>query len=227
MTEAMKNMHEENASCFHQGRQDIMHNAFGLHCVWAERGTPAALWIYCGPPPWLCWSADGYKTLLTSFEFCFLLYTFISVFSYSDVSFRTLQNMEFDMQFCLFSIDDNTQRHGNVRAVYRQLHSKIMNNSLTQLRNIFKEPQKFCDWTDSYIQHFKLWCKEPSTDRLNFLAQKELTESMQQLYHLTCLVLTICISTSSVKWSFLALKCIRHFLGTDINREGTSLGALI
>ncbi len=50
--------------------------------------------------------------------------------------------------------------------------------------------------------------RSPS-DLLHFLTLKELTESMQQLYHLTCLVLTIPVSTSSVERSFSALKCIK------------------
>ncbi len=51
-------------------------------------------------------SADGYMTLLMGFEFCFLLATFNSLFAYSDVLFGILQNKEYDMQFCLSSIDD-------------------------------------------------------------------------------------------------------------------------
>ena len=51
-------------------------------------------------------SADGYMALLIGFEVCFLLATFNSVFAYSDVLFGILQNKEYDMQFCLSSIDD-------------------------------------------------------------------------------------------------------------------------
>ncbi|KAG8007306.1 hypothetical protein GBF38_012644, partial [Nibea albiflora] len=50
-------------------------------------------------------SADGYMVLLTGFDFCFLLATFNSVLAYSDVLFGILQNKEYDMQFCLSSVD--------------------------------------------------------------------------------------------------------------------------
>ena len=106
-----------------------------------------------------------------SFEFCFLLATFNSVFAYSDVLFGILQNKEYDMQFCLSSIDDfcstterekakfdsiyedtvrevggpsgrRARRVGDVRAAYQQLHSEILDNILTQLRNRFKDHEK-------------------------------------------------------------------------------------
>lgn len=51
-------------------------------------------------------SADGYMTHLTSFEFCFLLSMFYSIFAYSDVLFGKLWNRQFDLQFCLSRVDD-------------------------------------------------------------------------------------------------------------------------
>ena len=50
--------------------------------------------------------------------------------------------------------------------------------------------------------------RSPS-DLLRFLTLKELTESIPQLCHVTCLVLTIPVSTSSVGWSYSALKRIK------------------
>lgn len=61
-------------------------------------------------------------------------------------------------------------------------------------------------------------------DLLHFLTQKELTESMRQLYHLTCLVLTIPVSTSSFEWSFSALKRIKTHAGNTTGQD--RLGAL-
>ncbi|KAK1883805.1 Zinc finger MYM-type protein 1 [Dissostichus eleginoides] len=49
--------------------------------------------------------ADGYITLLTSFDFSFWLKTFHAIFSYSDVVFLIIQNKGFDMQFCLARVD--------------------------------------------------------------------------------------------------------------------------
>lgn len=62
-------------------------------------------------------SANGHMTLLASFELCFLLSSFNSVFAYSDVLFGILQNKAFDMQFYLSSIDDfcsTTERKGEI-----------------------------------------------------------------------------------------------------------------
>lgn len=221
-------------------------------------------------------SADGYLALLTGFEFCFLLATFNAVFAYSDVLFGILQNKQYDMQFCLSSIADfcsTTEREkakfdsiyedtvsevgapsgrraqsvGDARAAYQRLHSEILDNILTQLRNRFKDheklmflalldPKKFATYrenfpsaefqclTENYGLHFDLpklkteltvmynmasfEGRSPS-DLLNFITLKELTESMPQLYRLTCLVLTIPVSTSSVERSFSALKRIK------------------
>ena len=65
--------------------------------------------------------------------------------------------------------------------------------------------------------------KSPS-DLLHFLTLKELTESMPQLYHLTCLVLTIPVSTSSVERSFSALKRIKTHARNSTGQD--RLGAL-
>jgi len=44
------------------------------------------------------------------------------------------------------------------------------------------------------------------TDLLDFLQQKNLSESMGQLYTFVCLVVTIPVSTASVEWTFSSLK---------------------
>lgn len=41
---------------------------------------------------------------------------------------------------------------------------------------------------------------------LDFLNQKNLGESMRQLYALSCLAVTIPVSTASIEWTFSALK---------------------
>lgn len=236
-------------------------------------------------------SADGYITLLTGFEFCFLLATFSSVFAYSDVLFGILQNKEYDMQFCLSSIGDfcsTTEREkakfdsiyedtlsevgaprarrrgrdGDVRTSYQQLHSEILDNILTQVRNRFKDheklmfltlldPKKFATYrenfpntefqslAENYGLHFDLLRlkteltvmynmanfegRSPS-DLLQFLTAKELSESMSQLHQLTCLVLTIPVSTSSVERSFSALKRIKTHARNSTGQD--RLGAL-
>ncbi|KAK0155367.1 hypothetical protein N1851_002271 [Merluccius polli] len=236
-------------------------------------------------------SADGYTALLMGFEFCFLLATFNSVFAYSDVLFGILQNKEYDMQFCLSSIEDfcsttererdkfdsiyedtvrevgvpsgrRARRVGDVRAAYQQLHSEILDNILTQVRNRFKDnekrmflalldPKKFFSYrenfpnsefqslAENYGLHFDLprlkteltvmynmtnyEARSPS-DLLHFLNLKELTESMPQLYHLTCLLLTIPVSTSSVQRSFSALKRIKTHARNSTGQD--CLGAL-
>ena len=236
-------------------------------------------------------SADGYIALLTGFEFCFLLTTFNSVFAYSDVLFGILQNKECDMQFCLSIIDDfcstterekakfdsiyedtvreagapsgrRSRRVGDVRTAYQQLHSEILDNILTQLRNRFKDheklmflaildPKKFVSYRESfpssefqslaenYGLHFDLprlkteltvmynmanfEGRSPS-DLLHFMTLTELTESMPQLYHLSCLVLTIPVSTSSVERSFSALKRIKTHARNSTGHD--RLGAL-
>ena len=61
-------------------------------------------------------------------------------------------------------------------------------------------------------------------DLLHFLTLTELTESMPQLYHLTCLVLTIPVSTSSVERSFSALKRIKTHARNSTGQD--RLGAL-
>ena len=65
--------------------------------------------------------------------------------------------------------------------------------------------------------------RSPS-DLLRFLTLKELTESMPQLYHFTCLVLTIPVSTSSVERSFSALKRIKTHARNSTGQD--RLGAL-
>ena len=50
--------------------------------------------------------------------------------------------------------------------------------------------------------------KSPA-DLLRFLLQKELSESLHQLYKLTCLAVTVPVSTASVERSFSALKRIK------------------
>ena len=59
-------------------------------------------------------NADGYMMHLTSFEFCFLLSAFYSIFAFSDVLLGKFQNREFDMHFCLSRVDDfyNTTERG-------------------------------------------------------------------------------------------------------------------
>ncbi|KAK9531029.1 hypothetical protein VZT92_010482 [Zoarces viviparus] len=52
--------------------------------------------------------------------------------------------------------------------------------------------------------------KSPA-DLLAFLQQKDLVESMRQLYTLACLAVTIPISTASVEWTFSALKRIKTY----------------
>ncbi|XP_030002747.1 zinc finger MYM-type protein 1 [Sphaeramia orbicularis] len=236
-------------------------------------------------------SADGYMTLLSGFEFCFLLAMFNSLFAYSNVLFRILQNNEYDMQFCLSSIDDfcsatekekasfdsiyedtvrkvgdpcrhRAWRVGDVRVAYQQLHSEILNNILTQLRNRFKDhekllflalldPKKFASYRKNfpnsefeslaanYGLHFDLprlkteltvmynmsifEAKSP-LDLHRFLTVKELTESMQQLFRLTSLILTIPVSTSFVERSFSALKRIKTHTRSSTGQD--CLGAL-
>ncbi|KAJ8415219.1 hypothetical protein AAFF_G00009170 [Aldrovandia affinis] len=121
-------------------------------------------------------SADGYITHLASFKFCFLLSTFSSIFAHSDVLFGILQNREFDMQFCLNSIEDfcsaieskrrnfesiydttvgetgvpsswRAQTFRDVRTWYQQLHSGIIDNLLTQLRDRFKDHERLTKHT--------------------------------------------------------------------------------
>lgn len=65
--------------------------------------------------------------------------------------------------------------------------------------------------------------RSPS-DLLHFLTLKELTGSMLQLHHLTCLVLTIPMSTSSVERSFSALKRIKTHARNSPGQD--RLGAL-
>ncbi len=47
------------------------------------------------------------------------------------------------------------------------------------------------------------------TDLLDFLQQKNLSESLVQLYTLVCLAVTIPVSTASVKRTFSALKQLK------------------
>ncbi|KAG8009303.1 hypothetical protein GBF38_017426 [Nibea albiflora] len=143
-------------------------------------------------------SADGYMALLAGFHFCFLLATFSSVLAYSAVLFGILQNKEHDMQFCWSSIDDfcstterekakfdsvyedtvrevsgpsgrRARRVGDVHAAYQQLHSEILDNILTQLRNRFKDHEKKTSPTLSFRASLKtMGCTLTSPDlRLN------------------------------------------------------------
>lgn len=59
--------------------------------------------------------------------------------------------------------------------------------------------------------------KSPA-DLLHFLQQKRINDSMHQLYLLTCLVLTIPVSTASVERTFSVLKRIKHVPGTPLDR---------
>lgn len=65
--------------------------------------------------------------------------------------------------------------------------------------------------------------RSPS-DLLQFLTAKELSESKSQLHQLTCLVLTIPVSTSSVERSFSALKRIETHARNSTGQD--RLGAL-
>ena len=68
--------------------------------------------------------------------------------------------------------------------------------------------------------------RSPS-DLLHFQTLKELTESMPQLYHLTCLVLTIPVSTSSVERSFSALKRIKTYARNSTGHDRLGAFALM
>ncbi|KAJ8378341.1 hypothetical protein AAFF_G00243610 [Aldrovandia affinis] len=112
-------------------------------------------------------SADGYITHLVSFEFCFLLSTFSSIFAHSDVLFGILQSREFDMQFCLNSVEDfcsTIKREGTLSQCTRPWLAKpasrapgghrhaetfasgtssgVIDNLLTQLRDRFKDYER-------------------------------------------------------------------------------------
>ena len=65
------------------------------------------------------------------------------------------------------------------------------------------------------------------SDLLHFLQQKGLTKSMPQLYLLTCLVLTIPVSTTSVERTFSALKRIKTHTRNSTGQARLSALALI
>lgn len=68
--------------------------------------------------------------------------------------------------------------------------------------------------------------RSPS-DLLHFLQQKGLTKSMPQLHLLTCLVLTIPVSTASVERTFSALKRIKTYTRNSTGQARLSALALI
>ncbi|KAL0968773.1 hypothetical protein UPYG_G00271580 [Umbra pygmaea] len=133
--------------------------------------------------------ADGYNAHLDDFEFCFLLSTFHGIFEYSDVVFRILQNKALDVQFCLGRIEEccetiervrgqfgeiyestvnetgapstrRGQAQGDIRARYQKLHSDILDNILTQIRNRFKDHEKIMFLTLLDPQQFQTYWKE-------------------------------------------------------------------
>ncbi|KAE8288363.1 hypothetical protein D5F01_LYC12232 [Larimichthys crocea] len=110
------------------------------------------------------------------------------------------------------------RRVGDVCAAYQQLQSETLDNILNQLRNRFKDHEKlmFLALLDP---------KKIASYTENFLTLKGLTESMPQLYHLTCVVLTITVSTSSVERSFSALKRIKTHARNSTGQD--CLGALV
>ncbi len=65
------------------------------------------------------------------------------------------------------------------------------------------------------------------SDLLHFLQQKGLAESIPQLYLLTCLVLTIPVSTASVERTFSALKRIKTYTRNRTGQARLSALALI
>ena len=222
-------------------------------------------------------SADGFITRLDDFEFCFLLNTFNGLFEHADVLFGILQNKTLDVQFCMARVNEfcdrveqtkakfdemydeavkmsggpSTRRgqRGDPRAHYQQLHTTILENMLSQLRNRFQDQAKIMFLSLLDPQHFQAYRKKfPQTafsslteshgtlfdlprlkteltvmydmtdfegkspaDLLDFLLQKELRESMGQLYTLACLAVTIPVSTASVERSFSALKRIKTY----------------
>ncbi|XP_078146200.1 zinc finger MYM-type protein 1-like [Centroberyx gerrardi] len=230
--------------------------------------------------------ADGYITLLASFDFCFRLKTSHTIFSYSDVVFGILQNKGFDIQFCLARVDElhrtiekekekfervyeETQAlvgpprgrgaQGDVCARYRELYCSVIDSLLTQIVNRFSDhkklaflalldPQQFGHYSDhfpnaafsSLMDSYGAYFDQPRiyteltvmygmsdfagkspADIHQFLLKKELKESMAQVYTLTCLILTIPVSTASVERSFSALKHIKTY-----SRNTTGQGRL-
>ncbi|XP_076836806.1 zinc finger MYM-type protein 1 [Brachyhypopomus gauderio] len=236
--------------------------------------------------------ADGFLTLLASFDFNFWLKTFHAIFSYSDVVFGILQNKGFDIQFYLARVDElyttierekekfdtvytetetlvgpprgrGAQR--DICARYRALHSSVIDSLLAQISNRFSDhkklaflalldPQQFGHYSDRFPnaalsslmesygayfdQHrlhtelsvmygmFDFAGKSPA-DIHQFLLQKELKDSLAQVYTLTCLILTIPVSTASVERSFSALKRIKTFSRNTTGQTRLSDLALI
>lgn len=68
--------------------------------------------------------------------------------------------------------------------------------------------------------------KSPS-DLLPFLQRKGVCDSMQQLYALTCLVVTIPLTTASVERTFSALKRIKTYAQNTTGKSRLSALALI
>ncbi len=113
--------------------------------------------------------ASGHLSQLKSFDFCFFLFAFISIFDFADVLFGILQNKNLDVQFTLARIADFYQiledergkfdaiyertaeaagqpsaarGQTDVRAPYRQLHTALIDSIITQIRNRFEDHKR-------------------------------------------------------------------------------------
>lgn len=244
--------------------------------------------------------ADGYVTLLNSFDFCFLLKTFNTIFFSTHVVLKTLEDDSFDVQSCLTKVDElyritvkqkdkfdmvyekthaladlpqSRGAQGDVRARYMKLYCSVIDNLLKQIENRFSDhkkltfltlmdPQQFGQYSKSfptdaftgliesygvYFDKHRLYTElavmysmsdfagMSPADIYQFLLQTELKESMPQVYGLTCLVLTIPVSTPSVnvETSVSALERIKTYYrnmtggptfrpGFNLNREETA-----
>ena len=134
--------------------------------------------------------ADGFKARLDDFEFYFLLETFNGIFNHSDVLFGILQKQTLDVQFCLTRVNEfcdtverERQRFSQIyddtasacspsarrgpraaqqdpRTHYQQLHSKILDNILCQIRNRFQDHEKLMFLSLLDPQHFPTYRKK-------------------------------------------------------------------
>lgn len=125
--------------------------------------------------------ADGFSSRLEDFEFCFLLNTFSGMFQHADALRIILQTRTLDAQFCMTSVnsfcDVVEQARGKFQEIYeqsvlvsggpglqggrggprdryQQLHTSILDNILSQIRNRFQDHEKLTFLSLLDPQHF-------------------------------------------------------------------------
>ncbi|XP_077458673.1 uncharacterized protein LOC144075488 [Stigmatopora argus] len=139
------------------------------------------------------------------------------------------------------------QAHEEVQAQdscvhYHQLHNRILDNITCQTRTRFQEherlmflslldPQKFWEYQKTFPHAaFSILTQSQGkspTDLIDFLQQKNLSESMGRLYTLVGVTVTIPVSTASVERTFSAQNRIKTYARNTTGQTRLSALALM